>query len=134
MHAAYSSPVKLLTTSSDPCSQADFSYTWIQNRTQDLGYLLFKEAISDSGPVPSTLPSLPSTHLGLQLLLNVKNSTALKFKTHHIWKTIFIFPMSHSFSFSYSGDAKTPAFFEKGSEKLLENVFFEAPLDFGNKL
>lgn len=53
-----------------------------------------------------TLPDLPLTQVGLKLLLNVKNSTALKFKTNYLWKTTCIFPTSHSLIILYSGDAK----------------------------
>lgn len=134
-------PCMLLTTSSDLCSQIGASYTWMQKWTQGLGYLPFKEAsrVADSLDTElSTLPSVSSTHFGLKLLLNVKNSTALKFKTHHIWKMIFIFPMSHSFTFSSSGDAKTSTFFERFQKMVRitfrKCFFFEALLDFGNKL
>lgn len=50
-----------------------------------------------------TLPNLPLTQVVLKLLLNVKNSTALKFKTNYLRKTTCIFPTSHSLIFLYSG-------------------------------
>ena len=63
----------------------------------------------------------------------------MKFKTNPIWKTTFIFPMSHSFTFLHSRDAKMSYLFGV-FQKIVRNsslkmfVFLKAPLGSGNKL
>ena len=53
-----------------------------------------------------TLPNHPLIQPGFMLLLYVRNSTAMKFKTNHTWKTTLIFPIFQSFIFLHSRDAK----------------------------
>lgn len=81
-----------------------------------------------------TLSNLPLTQAGIELLLNVKNATALKFKTNYVWKTTSTFPTSHSLIF-YSGHAKVSHTFAV-FQKTVKNGFLrtlKAVLDSGNK-
>lgn len=124
IHVAYFPTCKWLSSFFDLCLQVGASSTWMPKWTQGPGQLLREgRGISSSyETLLSTWPDLPLTGLGVKLLLNVRNSTALKFQTPHVWKTTFVFPMSHSFIFLYSGDAKMPVFFGM-FQKIIRNAF-----------
>lgn len=73
-----------------------------------------------------TWPHLPLTQLGPKLLLHVRISMALKFKTSCFWKTTCIFRMPRSFIFFYPGDAKVSYLF-RSVQKNCQKCFFENP-------
>ena len=72
-----------------------------------------------------TLPNLPLRQPGLVLLLYVKNSTAMKFKTNHTWKTTFIFPIFQYFIFLHPRDAKMFCYLFRHVPKNCQKYIFE---------